>query len=262
MAATPKSKKPKSKKRARGLFPHLPLSKALVLPEAIYKLGYGKPIRRLRVFSELNKSPSSGTSGTLITAANSGYNLIEGGHKSETWSLTEFGKAIVTSDNEASKREAIYDSLFYNDIFTSLISHFSDDPLPIDDVVHDYLQNDHKLSELDAKLCWEIIKSNIYTFGLVKEYSGKDHIISRETALEELEIPSDQMINSSDDDVSPPIEEQPEAEPGATKSPDTLHQIAPQIHFNIQVVIPENASPEDYDNIFKSIATHLLGRGE
>jgi len=38
--------------------------------------------------------------------------------------------------------------------------------------------------------------------------------------------------------------------------------IVPQIHFNIQVQIPENATPEAYDAIFKSIATHLLGRGD
>lgn len=36
----------------------------------------------------------------------------------------------------------------------------------------------------------------------------------------------------------------------------------PEIHFNIQVVLPENASPENYDAIFRSIATHLLGRTE
>lgn len=37
---------------------------------------------------------------------------------------------------------------------------------------------------------------------------------------------------------------------------------SPEIHFNIQVVLPENASPENYDAIFRSIATHLLGRTE
>jgi hypothetical protein len=51
--------------------------------------------------------------------------------------------------------------------------------------------------------------------------------------------------------------------------PSTLGQttasadkIKPQITFNIQVVLPENATSETYDNIFKSIATHLLGRDE
>jgi len=44
--------------------------------------------------------------------------------------------------------------------------------------------------------------------------------------------------------------------------PTNLERITPQIHFNIQVVLPENALPETYDAIFKSIATYLLGRTE
>lgn len=42
----------------------------------------------------------------------------------------------------------------------------------------------------------------------------------------------------------------------------TQKRPTPHISFNIQVVLPENASPETYDNIFKSIATHLLGHTE
>ena len=38
--------------------------------------------------------------------------------------------------------------------------------------------------------------------------------------------------------------------------------IIPQFHFNIQIVLPENASQDTYDNIFKSIATYLLNRYE
>lgn len=39
-------------------------------------------------------------------------------------------------------------------------------------------------------------------------------------------------------------------------------EIIPQFHFNIQIVLPENATQDTYDNIFKSIATHLLNRRE
>lgn len=56
--------------------------------------------------------------------------------------------------------------------------------------------------------------------------------------------------------------EEPAKPPTRSILPAGLERIAPQIHFNIQVVLPENALPETYDAIFKSIATHLLGRGE
>ncbi len=39
-------------------------------------------------------------------------------------------------------------------------------------------------------------------------------------------------------------------------------EIVPQFHFNIQIVLPENATQDTYDNIFRSIATHLLNRRE
>ena len=35
---------------------------------------------------------------------------------------------------------------------------------------------------------------------------------------------------------------------------------APQIHFNIQVIVPNDASAETYDRIFSSISKNLLGR--
>lgn len=47
-----------------------------------------------------------------------------------------------------------------------------------------------------------------------------------------------------------------------TKVSAGLDRLTPQIHFNIQVVLPENASADTYDAIFRSIATHLLGRNE
>jgi len=39
-------------------------------------------------------------------------------------------------------------------------------------------------------------------------------------------------------------------------------RIIPQITFNIQIVLPENASSETYEKIFKNIATYLLGHCE
>ncbi len=36
----------------------------------------------------------------------------------------------------------------------------------------------------------------------------------------------------------------------------------PQIAFNIQIILPENATPETYDAIFSSMSNHLIGRDE
>ncbi len=50
--------------------------------------------------------------------------------------------------------------------------------------------------------------------------------------------------------------------PAKMKKIEAISHIEPQFTFNIQVVLPENASSETYDNIFKSISVHLLGRGD
>lgn len=65
--------------------------------------------------------------------------------------------------------------------------------------------------------------------------------------------------------VTPTAEEVPSSVPSMPVAPlqegiSIPKKVEPQIAFNIQVALPENASPETYDNIFKSIATHLLGR--
>ncbi len=39
-------------------------------------------------------------------------------------------------------------------------------------------------------------------------------------------------------------------------------EIQPQVAFNIQIQLPENAKPETYEAIFKNISVHLLGRPE
>lgn len=39
-------------------------------------------------------------------------------------------------------------------------------------------------------------------------------------------------------------------------------KVTPEITFNIQVVLPENASAETYDDIFSSIARHLLSQDD
>lgn len=58
-----------------------------------------------------------------------------------------------------------------------------------------------------------------------------------------------------------PAIEVPAASP-AIKTKSLLSYEPIHVNFNIQIVLPENASEGTYNNIFKSIATYLLGRGE
>jgi len=249
-----------------GVFPRLPLSKVIELPETIYKLGQGEQVRKRTVFDDMKKSPDSGPSRSLIAAANSGYGLIQGSSKTEYLSITSDGTKIATSKNEPERFRAIYDVLFKNDIFSAFIDRFNDRALPIDEIAIDYLKGNHQLSEKDAKSAWDIFKENIQEYGLIQTLSGKQILVSREASLEAVggNVQSDEDKKGDGgsegyDTGNNPYEEKIDIGK-ANNQRSNQQDLVPQIVFNIQVVLPENASAQDYENIFKSIGTHLLKR--
>lgn len=247
------------RKAAQGIFPRLPLSKALELALKIFELGEGEPVRRLTVFDRMNRSPENGSSRTLITVSNSGYGLTTGGYSAEFLGLTERGRKIVTAQNVYSKHSAVYDALFENEVFSDFLNQFQQRGIPRDETAIDHLTQKHSLSPHDARICWSVIKENAQDYPLTKELSGKTVLISRAMALETLTDQFSENLNDADSGAEAPLD-QPEFEKGGSKGKMTRNQ--PQIHFNIQVHLPENSSPDTYEAIFKSISTYLLGRDE
>ena len=262
---TPDSKDKKKEKKAIGMFPRLSLSKSLELLNTIYELGEGEPVRRRTIFDKLGKSPESGPSRALITTSNSGYGLITGSYAAEYLGVTDRGKQIASASNSALKFQAIYDSLFSNEIFSAFVARFNDRGVPLDEIAIEYLKGNHGLPQDDAKDCWAVFKDNLLEQNLIQELSGKKVIISQSAALEMHGKPVEKKADKSTQETGTDSNH----EFGTPHKPIiNTHRIsggdsvAPQIHFNIQVVIPENASPETYEIIFKSIATHLLGRND
>lgn len=252
----------KGVKRIRGAFPRLPLSKVLELPEAVYRLGEGEPVRRVVVFDHLHKSAESSTSRALTIASSAGYGLTVGGKEAVNLGLSDKGKRVAMANGAHAKRQAIYDVLFSNEIFSSVIERFTDRGIPLDDVAIEFLKNSHNLPQPDAQVAWSVFKENITDFDLYQELSGKKVIISPDHALEILKQRSG--TESPDEKNNAITETQTRTEasgkPGAIAQHSTTAGIVPQFHFNIQIVLPDSATPETYDNIFRSISTHLLGR--
>jgi len=257
--------KPKKDKKSIGAFPRLSLTKSLELLNVIYDLGEGEQVRRRTIFDRLGKSPDSGSSRQLVITSNSGYGLITGGYQAEYLGLTELGKIIATAQNAFDKFEAIYNSLYNNEIFSSFMNRFNDKSIPIDEVAIEFFKNSHKLSISDANLCWSVFKENILDQNLSQELSGKRVIISKEEALKTIVVPMEDVTDGTTekDAVIPPLNlNSKDTKPPSNTYRKNEEYITPQIHFNIQVIIPENASADTYDAIFRSIASHLLNRNE
>lgn len=172
-------------KRKHGIFPHLPLKKAIELAKAIHDIGQGEPVIRIKVFDQLGKSPDSGPSRTLVVASGS-YGLTQGGYQADHLKLTEVGKILVTTNPQLKKYETIYNILFGNEIFSSFIEYWKNKVMPVDDIASDWFVRNHNLETSEAQACWAIIKTNITDFKLTEQLSGKSMILSKDSALESI----------------------------------------------------------------------------
>lgn len=251
--------------KVRGLFPRIPLRDVLVLPQMIWKLGDGEKVRRLIVFDRLEREPGSGSSRTLITNSN-GYGLTEGGYQADFLSLTERGKKLVGSSNERDTLEAKLDALFENSLLKSFVDTYDQRKVPEDDLAVDYFYTKHNIPKPDAKVCWEVMKSNLEYAGLITDDGGRKVITSRDVRLSKLPAQDpvaptnlNGVSQETENDAAIVLDEEVTRADKEQRVPRRLAAISPQVVFNIQVVIPENASSDAYDAIFRSIGTHLLG---
>ena len=206
----------------------------------------------------------------LNAAATGAYGVTKGGKNATHLTLTPAGIHLAEANDAVERLGVAYDILFDNSYFAALVEKYRDRPIPNDAIAADYLEREQGLSAEDAETCWTVAKQNIFDFGLFEESGSKRVILAREDALAQAQQSAGATPGSDDDQTSAsatPTDVQPMEERGvvpspigALPSPERASRIVPQIAFNIQVVLPENASSEVYDAIFASMATHLLGR--
>lgn len=174
----------KTTKAKRGLFPRLSLAKVLELPEALYKVGEGEPVRRVLVFDRLGKSADSGASRALVTASGM-YDFTKGGYQATHLELTEKGKSIMTTPKGSKKfYEVVYDVLFSNEIFSGFINYWKNKTLPGDEIATDWLNRTYNLGSEDSKNAWSVIKTNLMDWELTEQLSGKTVVVDKDVAIE------------------------------------------------------------------------------
>jgi hypothetical protein len=224
------------------------------------------------VATRLKRSLDSGPGRTLTTAASTGYGLIKISQNYEYFDVEDRGRRLVSAPTERERQEAAYDALFANDIFAGFVARFSQRTLPANEVLATFLEQNFSLSADDAKGFAAVVRENLVDFGLTEEVAGRLSVISREMALERFGSPkpleqtnvdSGERLPSVRSAAEPPMPSSVSPAPAAIMTvPANMPGSAPEFHFNIQIHLPSDATPEAYDAIFKSIATHLLGRGE
>jgi hypothetical protein len=259
---TPTAETAENKKKgsARALFPRLAFSKVLPLAQQVYELGEGDPVPRLVVFDRLGKSPESGPSRSLISTS-SAYGLTTGGYQAERLGITDRGRSIVQASNEEAARAHVVKALLNNGLFSQFYEKYQNKGVPQQPIAVDFLKTSGGLSEADAKTAYEVFMANMNEYGFIKEMSGRPTIVSQD--LMDLKVDEEEADDRADDrptDSSKSTHQQDGAADRDAQRPkgSAAKTILPQFNFNIQVQLPENATPETYDAIFKSMAEHLL----
>lgn len=256
MAEDTTNSTPQKKSSTRNQFPRMPLSKVLILAKQVYELGEGDPVPRLVVFDRLGKSPDSGPSRMLVTTSNA-YGLTTGGYQAERLGITDRGRAMVQATDQSVARSYAVKALLDNSLFAQFYEKYQNKSLPQEAVAVDYLKQSGNLTEADAKSAYQVFTANLNDYGFVKEMSGRMTIVSQD--LMDIKTPEQnaETIASPAIDVSPLDSAKNEKADTPTQA-NIPQSLVPQFNFNIQVQLPENATAETYDAIFKSMAEHLL----
>ena len=241
-------------------FPPYPLSDALVIAQTIWNENAGNPTRRIRIFDILGRQPDSSSSRGLITAS-SGYGLTEGGYKADMLRLTDQGRMIVAEQDYQTKLEAVLKV----EVFRAFFEGYRGAGVPNRTTATDFLK-EQDIPDERAEDCLDIILKNGYFLGLIREYSGKERIITPEHALEEhnkangSSVQEEQHDRVKHEETNHKSDTSKKSAKSPTEQLNNIQRVDPALHIDVQIHISADAKPEQIEQIFASMAKHLYNR--
>lgn len=226
----------------KSIYPPVAITEAREIAKTIAEKGSGQPMRRLDIFHVLKKSPDSGPSRNLITAS-SGFGLTIGGYRAETLSLTDLGQRLAIDGDQS----AVVDAILNVDIFRKFFETYKDKALPADVAGKSFLAS-VGLPADRVQACWDIVLENGRAAGLIKDMAGTERVLAREHAIELLGGQPEAGAAAG----SPAAQEEHREEQRGRK------RGLPSININLEIHLPGDATPEQYDAIFSSMRKHLV----
>ena len=192
-------------------YPASSFKDALPLGEAIMRSAAGDKVRRLTLLQQMDKSPTSSTTKTMIT--NSGkYGITKGSYIAEHLELTDKGRVVVDTSKPARERQQAAFDLAIDGVapFKLLYEQYKEKRLPQREVMKDVL-NDSAIEVPDPDECVDTFTVNVKDLGMLRTIGGAETLVAIEQVLEEL--PRDDATTTTT--VSQPLK--PSA-PGVSKS--------------------------------------------
>jgi hypothetical protein len=171
---------------AQRNFPASVFSEAFEFAKDVMRIGSGQRLRRLTLFDELKKSPTSGASRALVTNA-SKYGLTKGNYNAEYIELTDLARKCLSE--ASSPREAgsaqIDAAILGISPFKAVYEQLVENRLPANSVLGDMLKSSGVLAE-HVEEATETFIVNLRDVKLLKTLSGQERVVSVEMALEGL----------------------------------------------------------------------------
>lgn len=183
----------RGRRRTVRPFPASSFKDAAELAEATVEIAGGaRAVRRITLFDHLGRSPESGASRQAVTNS-ARYGLTEGGYQADTLTLTDDGVMAVSSDASPRERARAQFGLAVEGIppFKALYERFSNNRLPGQQVMRDFLTTEQALSDEDAKEAVELFIVNARDIGLLQTLSGAERILTLEHMLDLLPAAAD-----------------------------------------------------------------------
>lgn len=226
----------------KSLFPPVGIREARQIAKTIAEKGSAQPMRRLDVFNVLKKAPDSGPSRNLVTSS-SGFGLTTGGYQAEILALTDLGRRLAVDGDES----ALVDAVLGVDIFGRFFETYKDKAIPADVAGKSFLAT-AGIPLVRTQACWDLVLENGRTAGLIKEMAGAERVLGREHAVE--------LLGGK----AQPLGAQVEALAGqkSVNEGKGKTKSLPSLNINLEIHLPADASPDDYEAIFSSMRKHLV----
>jgi hypothetical protein len=226
----------------KSLFPAVPIDEAQEIARTIAQKNAGQPMRRLDVFEELGKSPTSGPSRLLVTASG-GFGLTTGSYNAEMLALTELGRRLAVDDDST----AMIDAVLNVEVFRKFFEGYKGNVLPSDVAARSFLANAGIPTDR-TEACWDLIRQNGEQCGLIRELGKALHVLSREHAIERMGLKPGEAVSKVRPTGRRPAEEMNQPTPIGF----------PSLNINLEIHLPADVRPEVYDAIFSSMRKHLI----
>ena len=252
---------PKEKtRRARGptkTFPLVAFEKVATFAKSIADYGIAGEIQRLTLLDKLNMSSGSGVTRNLIIGGRR-YGLTVGSYNAASLRLTADGAALFAPghDDDAKARIAFDLSIAKIDPFGTVYERIKEKRLPDESVLNDEFARTG-LAPDDASKAAGIFVDNLQYLGLIQGISGSDHVRDVEAVI--LQPPRHENTSSLEKPAE--VTTAASASPGPPKGRDVSTKAKePSVHIDVQIHIDSNATAEQVDQVFASMAKHLYGR--